>query len=690
MTDVPFSDLDRTPANHFRLFFFAAVSHILAIASERAGSWRELSDRFPFLEGYAHELRGCGLTDDRFVPRAAAHWWQQAIARWEASAEMFLPIRVLQSAATLDHRAVTLLFVVALLEEDSRFGILFESLHGRVGQARPTTGLLLDGSAALGDRDDVRAAVHRLHTVGLLRVLNPDAPRLQWELEIPGAVWDALRGGRSQWPAPWARHLEPDALVPIDRLILPDTLAPTVERLPSLLSNGNVHTVIIRGPRHCGRHTILGAVARDLGRGVVHVSGAVGPEDVRWKQLGVLATALNAMPVIEVEPAPGQSMAVPPLHGYTGPIGITCGRRGGIVGIGTERVVTISIDVPGPSARKQHWLSELDVTAFPDLDRVSERLRMTGGNIRRAAGLARAHAALGGRSVVTAGDVRHASGALSRDALDVVATQVRTLDDWDRVAVRDETMRDLFDLELRCRHRERLQASPTGTASFGASSGVCALFRGPSGTGKTLAARVLAGVLERDLYRLDLSSLVDKYIGETEKNLERVLSRAEELDVMLLLDEGDALLAPRTSVQSSNDRYANLETNYLLQRLESFEGILVITTNAGDRIDAAFERRMDVVVDFRQADAQERWEIWRLHLGEPNDVDPAFLADVARRCMLSGGQIRNAALYAALHAVDDGGGITTSLLDAAIRREYRKAGAVCPLRQSPTFSTVGT
>jgi len=100
-----------------------------------------------------------------------------------------------------------------------------------------------------------------------------------------------------------------------------------------------------------------------------------------------------------------------------------------------------------------------------------------------------------------------------------------------------------------------------------------------------------------DLYRLDLSAVVNKYIGETEKNLDQVFARAEELDVILLLDEGDALLTQRTSVQTSNDRYANLETNYLLQRLESFEGILIVTTNAVDRIDNAFQRRMDVVVD---------------------------------------------------------------------------------------------
>jgi SpoVK/Ycf46/Vps4 family AAA+-type ATPase len=175
---------------------------------------------------------------------------------------------------------------------------------------------------------------------------------------------------------------------------------------------------------------------------------------------------------------------------------------------------------------------------------------------------------------------------------------------------------------------------------------------------------------------------VNKYIGETEKNLDRVLSRAEELDVMLLVDEGDSLLTQRTNVQSSNDRYANLETNYLLQRLECFEGILIVivTTNAGDRIDAAFERRMDVVVEFQPPQPAERWEMWQLHLPSPHEVDPDFLNDLATRCALAGGQIRNAVLHASLLALEAGRIVDTRLLDTAVRREYRKAGAVCPLR----------
>ena len=262
-----------------------------------------------------------------------------------------------------------------------------------------------------------------------------------------------------------------------------------------------------------------------------------------------------------------------------------------------------------------------------------------------------------------------AARTLNRHALDTLAGHVAACGDWRQLAAREDTLRELMGLELRCRHRERLATSLSAATGLQSNCGVRALFRGPSGTGKTLAARLLAGVLQMDLYRLDLSSVINKYIGETEKNLDRVLSRAEELDVMLLVDEGDSLLTQRTNVQSSNDRYANLETNYLLQRLECFEGILIITTNAGDRIDAAFERRMDVVVEFQQPQAPERWEIWQMHLPTPNAVDPDFLNDVATRCSLGGGQIRNAVLHASLLALDAGDVVDTAMIDAAVRRE---------------------
>jgi SpoVK/Ycf46/Vps4 family AAA+-type ATPase len=133
-------------------------------------------------------------------------------------------------------------------------------------------------------------------------------------------------------------------------------------------------------------------------------------------------------------------------------------------------------------------------------------------------------------------------------------------------------------------------------------------------------------------------------------------------------------------VHTANDRYANLETNYLLQRLESFEGILIVTTNAGDRIDDAFERRMDVVVDFRTPDVAERWTVWDLHLPPAHAVEPQALQEIAVRCALTGGQIRNAVIHASLLAFENGGTIDRAHIEDAVRREYRKSGEVCPLR----------
>jgi SpoVK/Ycf46/Vps4 family AAA+-type ATPase len=219
--------------------------------------------------------------------------------------------------------------------------------------------------------------------------------------------------------------------------------------------------------------------------------------------------------------------------------------------------------------------------------------------------------------------------------------------------------------------------------AIGATScGVRALLKGPSGTGKTLAAQLLAGELGLELYRVDLSAVVNKYIGETEKQLACLFDRAAEVDAVLLFDEGDALFGRRTAVHNSTDRYANLETNFLLQRIEAHDGIVLLTTNLAEGIDSAFERRMDVVIDFGVPDAEQRLAIWELHLPLQHEVARDFLEDVAYRCALSGGQIRNAALHAALLALSTGAPLSAQHAAQAVQREYRKSGVGSPLRAS--------
>jgi hypothetical protein len=208
--------------------------------------------------------------------------------------------------------------------------------------------------------------------------------------------------------------------------------------------------------------------------------------------------------------------------------------------------------------------------------------------------------------------------------------------------------------------------------------GVTALFAGESGTGKTLAAEVVAGALGLDLYVIDLSSVVDKYIGETEKNLERIFTEADRVNGVLLFDEADAIFGKRSEVSDAHDRYANVETAYLLQRMERFDGLAVLTTNLRANIDDAFLRRLDAVVDFPMPEEDDRRREWDLHLPatapRADDVDLDFLA---HRFRLSGGNIRNIALGAAFLAADDDAAVGMAHLVRATEREYRKLGRLC-------------
>ncbi len=674
----PFASLPPTPQQHFTLYFYAAVLNVLEQVSRAFDSHEEALSRFPFLVNYHNELARQGL--DGMAMDDARAWWRDSLNAWETIVTGHLPLRALREASGLDYGALTLLMSIGLIEEDARFGALYAAMQGTSSQTRPTIGLL-NGWWRDADESEIRVCLRRLQELGLVHVVNPEAPRVEWALQVPGPVWDALRGETHLLPATGLQYRPPDQLMPLQDVILPDELRSTLAMLPALLSTGEAQALIVRGPQHNGRRTILGAVARALNRGLIEIGDPRLVSDDRYRWIGSLTVLLNAMPIVVIESGPGETANMPRLNGYTGPIGLALGRQGGVSGASVERALTITLDMPDEAARREHWQRGLGAQPVDDIATIGTQFRMTSGNIYRAAHLAQSYAALNHHTAVTVADVQQASRTLNRQTLDTLATRLNTCGDWNDLAASSETLRELGNLASRCRHREQLRGAVGSTFGAQLNCGVRALFSGPSGTGKTLAARLLASVLQMDLYRLDLSSVVNKYIGETEKNLNQVFARAEELDVILLLDEGDALLTQRTSVHTSNDRYANLETNFLLQRLESFEGILIVTTNAGDRIDGAFQRRMDVVIDFAPPDAAARWAIWQLHLPPTHAVDQRLMQEVAARCTMTGGQIRNAVLHASLLALNDGGIVRDGYLEEAVHREYRKTGAVCPLRR---------
>jgi SpoVK/Ycf46/Vps4 family AAA+-type ATPase len=208
--------------------------------------------------------------------------------------------------------------------------------------------------------------------------------------------------------------------------------------------------------------------------------------------------------------------------------------------------------------------------------------------------------------------------------------------------------------------------------------GVRLLFTGPPGTGKTYSAEVFAARLQLDLLVVDLSALVSKWLGETEKNLAAVFDAAEQSQAVLFFDEADAIFARRTETADAHARWANLETAYLLGRIEQFAGVTVLATNLRANIDTAFGRRLDYVITFDEPDVAAREQLWREHLREPApDVNPELLAQLYP---VTGGVIRNAALAAAFMAAADGGAITADHVFTAVRREYEKAGRSFPGR----------
>lgn len=279
--------------------------------------------------------------------------------------------------------------------------------------------------------------------------------------------------------------------------------------------------------------------------------------------------------------------------------------------------------------------------------------------------VARAAVALGGDA--SAAVRRLASGQLEHLALHVPPRR-----GWADLVLPPDRVTALRELAARYRHR-RLVHDDWGFRAL-PSAGLVALFSGPSGTGKTLAAEVVAGDLGLDVYKIDLSAVVSKYIGETEKNLERIFSAAACANVVLFFDEADALFGKRSDVGDAHDRYANIEVSYLLQRLEAYDGLVVLATNLQRNMDAAFLRRIHVAVEFGLPDEDSRRAIWGLSFpprAPTHDLDLDFLA---RQFKLSGGSIRNAAMAAAFLAAADAGVVEMPHVMRALKREFQKLG----------------
>lgn len=259
----------------------------------------------------------------------------------------------------------------------------------------------------------------------------------------------------------------------------------------------------------------------------------------------------------------------------------------------------------------------------------------------------------------------------ARPRLDDLAQRIELVATWDDLVLPERQRQTLQDIAIHVRQREKVYQTWGFATKSARGLGISALFAGASGTGKTMAAEVLANTLRLDLYRIDLSQVVSKYIGETEKNLRRVFDAAEAGGAILLFDEADALFGKRSEVKDSHDRYANIEVGYLLQRMEAYQGLAILTTNMKSALDDAFLRRIRFVVQFPFPDATQRAEIWRRIFPSQTPTD-AVVAEKLARLNVAGGNIRNIALHAAFLAAEADEPVRMHHLMQAARVEYAK------------------
>ena len=536
---------------------------------------------------------------------------------------------------------------------------------------------LLDGRGA--------AAVEELKRYCLVRLeVESDTPAADTGIQLPSDVVAWLCG----WPREWPEMLDGDAL-PAASPRLRQGLAPKLRQFLASATR-RAPLVVVSGPLGSGRLGVAAELAVAWGvRGLWRLDlRPTGPQSAaqleRKLQRGVslstlagLALAIVAVPSTEVDRRPEEAALWESLLDQAAEAEVPCVWMTSDPSFAPQDRAAMVLRIPFPnrSQRVEAWRTQLgDSLVSEDLEALAGRFLIAEGAIAQAAREARASLPPTAESAELRDAVAESARRLASVGLGSLAQPETSSVRLSDVILGQESRTLIEEIASYARHRHRL-AKEWGFAeqrSYGL--GVTALFAGPPGTGKTLAATAIARELGHELYRVDLSQMVSKYIGETEKHLATVFDAAEQGEVMLLFDEADSLFGKRTQVKSSVDRYANLEVNYLLQRIERFDGLVILTTNFEAGLDDAFARRIRFRVAFPQPDEQGRRALWRALLPSAVPRLDLDLDALATTYELSGGHIKEIVLRAASLAMDDGGVLTQTLLVRSADAEYRKLG----------------
>ncbi len=593
-------------------------------------------------------------------------WSTTLLAYLSEPAAGDLPL--LQLAQTLRLTVFELLVIAlaAAVEDELMVGRALAYLQAPLGGSRPTLGLV---DAVFADALGSQQVLIDLLLTGvavrceLLLVLGDGAPLPERSIRLPLHLGLALKGIDGAWPGTTI------GLGSAPAIPLPPSLLTEAQRQGNALRPETGRALVVRTAAVAEGKAVAAAIAQALGQRPLFIATSELTGLTPWLLLRRL------LPVFCLNLAPGEQRVLPPLPDYQGPILVLCGPDGSVELVG-ETTLHWTLGAPPRAERQQLWQQALqDDTLAAQLARDH---RHGSGRIAQLGRLAHHQRLLAGRAALTTQDILAAAWSGEGGGLDALAQPLPDPVADAALVVTSTLRRELELLLMRCRARDGLVTGLGASAQARYRPGVRALLVGPSGTGKTLAAGWLATQLGLPLYRVDLAAVTSKYIGETEKNLAQLLARAEAAEVVLLFDEADSLFGKRTEVQQANDRFANAQTNYLLQRIEAYDGITLLTSNSRSRFDSAFARRLDLIIEFPLPGPKERRALWLSHLGEQPGLRAQELNRLAASADLAGGDIRNVVLAAAVLAQSARRPLVYADLVEGLASEYRKQGKQLP------------
>jgi hypothetical protein len=593
-------------------------------------------------------------------------WFESFSAYLQKPNEADAPLIDCANALGLTSIEILAVSLTAAVEDDLMVGRVLARLQAPVGGSRPTLGLLASAFADLVPKGhgaiDILSAGVAIQS-GLLTLMNDGAPLPERTVAVPIHLCQALNGVDGTLPGLGIGANQ--SVVP-----LPASLVDQAENhARALLATSQRILVLRTGFNEEGR-AVAELIAKTLNRRALFI------DTDKWNGLGPWLLMRGLVPVFCFELGPGERKILPSIPTYNGPVLALCGPEGSVEGSGST---ALNWTLPVPPVKERQSLWQIAI-GDPDLAfKLARDHRHGSGRIAQLGRLAHHHGRLRGLGRPTLDDVVAASWSGEGVGLEALAQPIRDAISDEALVMTSTLSQELKTFLLRCRSRDGLAEGLGASASARYHPGVRALFVGPSGTGKTMATGWLARKLGLPLYRVDLASIISKYIGETEKNLAQLLARAERAEVVLLFDEADSLFGKRTDVKEANDRFANAQTNYLLQRIESFDGITILTSNSRSRFDEAFTRRLDMIVDFPLPGPEERRSLWLSHLGSNHSLDQKTLNQLSAVADLSGGHIRNVVLTAAVLAQEESRAIKYEDVIGGLAGEYRKLGRQLPV-----------